>query len=1349
MKTRPHRWWIASLGLLFILLLGTAPLQAAPPLQGPRWVPFDDAAAPAAPTLTLLAAAAEQIDLAAALPGCTAADVATTAGTFTRLAGEGYGHPAAVGRPDLPVLRQEVEIPWGAEVTVEIVSAAYRDTTLAALGLHTIYPLQPPLPKVPGAEDRPLAFDRAAYQGPAGPAAAPVRLGESYIVRGHRVQTVEVWPVAYDARTGALRLYSQVTFRLRLTGSDMGWTEQLAARYASPAFEPSLAGRILNYNQGRPPALTADVGYLIITADAYYDAILPLADLRAGRGFDVTVTPCSEIAGGCLNYQAVQTYIQTAYDTWPIPPSHVLLVGDTDTVAGWPSVSAAQITDLYYATMDGSDDWHPDIGRGRFPVRSAAQTTIMVDKYLAYAELTGQEDWLKWASFPATCDQYLVAEGTHNYVIDTHTAPNGYTGTFPNDPQPGGDKLYCITYGATSADIQAAVNQGRWMVVYSGHGGHTGWEMDYGTTQVQSLTNYGRFPFVASHACITGDFSLVEVFGETWVLQENKAGLAFWGSSDSSFWDEDDVLERATFDALFTPVDGYIDVTGMTYAGLAAVEGAYPSSARYYWETYNILGDPALKVFMEPDLPTFNLDVQPATHELCGSETVTSSVVVGSVLGYSRTVYLTAAAPAGITPTLDPLSAQAPFTAALTLAVSAPIGDYTVLVTATDQVSYTHSAVVTVRVADTVPAAPAMISPPDGAVDILRADIAFDWSDAPQALSYQLQVDDNPGFGSPEVDISGIAASAYLLEGPLDPATTYYWRVRASNGCGDGAWAAPFSFTTRALGCILLVDDDADNPDVRTYYTAALDSLGYSYDLWDTAEQSNPQEADLSGYPAVIWFTGYPWSGSFTAENEAAVAAHLDAGGDFFLSSQDYLYEFGLTPFGQGYLHILSYSSDIGQNTVSGANPYAGLGPYSLSYPFSNYADIVNPDALGVVAFTGDSGNAAVAYDGGTFRTVFLGFPFEAIPALNDRAAVLEATMAYFGGCACTPVHDAAFSWDPPAPYAGQEVLFSGDAQGTPPLHFDWAFGDGSQGSGRYPTHAYVDPGNYTVVMTATNCETGTAVVSHTITVEAWCGLGDPDFTWAPAMPAVDEVVTFTASVTGTPPITLSWDLGDGSVAAGAQITHVYTLPGTYDVVLAAENGCDAKAVTHTVEVACPAPTAAIASDSPVVLGRPLHLTATVTGAGPFSYTWDFGDGVGTSTEANPVYTYTAAGAYTVTLLVAGRCGTATVTASVTVLEECLPPTVTIASDSPVDLGTPMHFSATVSGTGPFSYSWDFGDGVGASGEANPVYTYTAAGAFTVTLGVQGACGTDTAVLAVTVLPVEKVYWYYLPLVVR
>jgi len=217
MKKSGFRWWLGLIGLSLILI-AALPARAAPPGSA-RWLPFDGSSTPAEPTLTLLSSDATAIALETGLPGCLAEEVRVEGQVYTRLYGQGYGHPAAVGRPDLPVLRREVEIPFGATVAVELIQAEYTDYTLADLDLHPIYPLQPPLPKVAGAEDRPLTVDRTFYDSGTRYPASPLALGETYIVRGHRVQTVEVWPVAYDPAAGTVRLYSRITFRLPLSRS--------------------------------------------------------------------------------------------------------------------------------------------------------------------------------------------------------------------------------------------------------------------------------------------------------------------------------------------------------------------------------------------------------------------------------------------------------------------------------------------------------------------------------------------------------------------------------------------------------------------------------------------------------------------------------------------------------------------------------------------------------------------------------------------------------------------------------------------------------------------------------------------------------------------------------------------------------------------------------------------------------------------------------------------------------------------------------------------------------------------------------------------------------------------------
>ena len=798
MSTKAHRCLPAllCLGLLLALAL---PAGADSPEQ---WLPFDGVSPAGRPSLRVTGSGAGAIDLTAELPGAWTAAVQADGREFSRLYGEGYSHPTKVGMPDLPVLRRDVEIPFSAQVTIELVSAEFTEYTLADLALYPIYPLQPPVRKTEEAEQNAAFQANEEYYASGGLSpAAPLALGEAYVVRGHRAQPVEVWPVAYNPAAGTIRVYRSVTLRLRLAGSDAALTQAMAERYASPAFDARLGELLLNYNQGRGagrPAPEDTAGYLIITADAYYDNMLPFAGLKESRGYEVTMTRTSEIPNGGTT-AGIKAYVQAAYDTWPVPPSYLLLVGDTNTIPTFTGPEIGTSTDLYYGTMDGSGDWHPDLGRGRFPVRSTTQTDAMVNKYLAYANLTGQEPWIKAASFPATCDNYTVAEGTHNYVINSHTLPGGYTGTFPNTPQPGGDKLYCVTYGADHQDLINAFNLGRWAIIYSGHGSYSGWEMDFTPSDVRNLTNDGMFPFVASHACLSGDFGQSEVFGETWVLEENQGALAFWGSSTYSYWDEDDVLERRMFDNLFTD-DPHPTIATMTDAGLAGVESAYPSMAQYYWETYNVLGDPAAKLFLEPDLPTFTLSVDPASHEICESGTAHSTATIGSIMNYNGTVGLsTEALPGGVTATFTPASAPAPYTSDLALGVAdgTPAGTYGITVLASDGV-LTLDAGMELRVRSDTPAAPALVSPADGAGDQSTVPV-LDWDAAEQAGSYHLQLDTSPLFAEPILDVGGIGETAYAVTPPLDGGACYWWHVRGENACGAGSWAEPFHFATVAL----------------------------------------------------------------------------------------------------------------------------------------------------------------------------------------------------------------------------------------------------------------------------------------------------------------------------------------------------------------------------------------------------------------------------------------------------------------------------------------------------------------------------------------------------------------------
>jgi uncharacterized repeat protein (TIGR01451 family) len=64
-----------------------------------------------------------------------------------------------------------------------------------------------------------------------------------------------------------------------------------------------------------------------------------------------------------------------------------------------------------------------------------------------------------------------------------------------------------------------------------------------------------------------------------------------------------------------------------------------------------------------------------------------------------------------------------------------------------------------------------------------------------------------------------------------------------------------------------------------------------------------------------------------------------------------------------------------------------------------------------------------------------------------------------------------------------------------------------------------------------------------------------PAVSWAPLLPRVGQEVVFTGTVVaGDPPIAYGWMLDVGSWRTGPVVTHTYTLPGTYTVVLTATN---------------------------------------------------------------------------------------------------------------------------------------------------------------------------------------------------
>lgn len=109
------------------------------------------------------------------------------------------------------------------------------------------------------------------------------------------------------------------------------------------------------------------------------------------------------------------------------------------------------------------------------------------------------------------------------------------------------------------------------------------------------------------------------------------------------------------------------------------------------------------------------------------------------------------------------------------------------------------------RMFTTIGAAPTafnLISPPDGP-NIATSTPTLVWSMSGGAQTYNVQVDEDPGFGSPEVDEVGVVGTSHQVgPGLLTNNTRYYWRVYAVNDSGSViSTPAAFSFGVLVPPC--------------------------------------------------------------------------------------------------------------------------------------------------------------------------------------------------------------------------------------------------------------------------------------------------------------------------------------------------------------------------------------------------------------------------------------------------------------------------------------------------------------------------------------------------------------------
>lgn len=155
------------------------------------------------------------------------------------------------------------------------------------------------------------------------------------------------------------------------------------------------------------------------------------------------------------------------------------------------------------------------------------------------------------------------------------------------------------------------------------------------------------------------------------------------------------------------------------------------------------------------------------------------------------------------------------------------------------------------------------------------------------------------------------------------------------------------------------------------------------------------------------------------------------------------------------------------------------------------------------------------------------------------------------------------------------------------------------------------------------------------------------------------------------------------------------------------------------------------ASATSVVEGTPITFTdaSTTNGSDIISWFWSFGDGQ-TSTEQNPIHTYTTPGTYIATLTVDDGCDfTHSKSVTISISSDCTPLTSVNFTTVPANdlvVNAPVTFTvvyAPYNATMPVNVTWTFGDGqTTTTTNASVTHTYTTFGPKTVRVTAVNTC---------------------------
>jgi hypothetical protein len=519
------------------------------------------------------------------LPKYSVNDVIVNGKKCQSVTAPGASYLSEKGAPQLPRFTQSIILPDNVAMGLEIIDFSYREIIVNKIvpSRGAIYCNQDPV-------NIPYVFGDVYGKNVWYPKMI-ASLSKPFILRDIRGAVVYFYPFQYNPVQGKIKVAESITIKVKPAAGPVINPLYSSDKTISSAFKKLYQRRFINFenNAVRYPEVNDGEKMVVISAADYKISMEPFVEWKNRKGIKTELYEYPVQTGGS-GADLLKNFIQQIYDNDTI--TYILLVGDADDI---PTLEGTidGLSDPSFVKLAGNDHY-PDAFIGRFCVGQAAHADNMVDKLLNYEkEPDPNGEWYSKAIGMACDMDGGTGVSDEEWIEDMSLV-------MLNSMYTHVDRVFESQNG-TTAQVSAALNEGRGWFNYQGHGtqtefGFLGGFVKNGT--FLQLQNTYKLPVIICVACNTGEFDFgTDCIAELSTKLEKTGAIVFFGSYVKQPFEPPQHGQKEIVRLLAE--DSYISVGAIVYNGGSKILEVGNSAGEYLetFETWILFGDPSLLAF--------------------------------------------------------------------------------------------------------------------------------------------------------------------------------------------------------------------------------------------------------------------------------------------------------------------------------------------------------------------------------------------------------------------------------------------------------------------------------------------------------------------------------------------------------------------------------------------------------------------------------------------------------------------------------------------------------------------------------------------------------------------------------